>query len=118
MIGKNGPSRGLARGAFGRNGGGSSVARIFLSVCQWSSYSRHASRLLISPVNTRRRISAQCSMLVNTPASCRSVFDHGRDLHRRPEGVLERYTSRSAVRTSAGAALLVRRLQALSLIWR
>src|SRR5215472_16871383 len=96
MTGRKGPSRGLARGALGRNGGGSSLARILLSVCQWRSYSRHASRLLISPVSTRRRISAQSSMSVYTPASCRAASDHGRDPHRTAGGASERYTSGSA----------------------
>src|SRR5262249_51331901 len=38
----------------------------FLSVSQWMSYSRQASRLLISPVSTRRRISAHWSMSAYT----------------------------------------------------
>ena len=56
MTGRNGPSRGLARGTLGRKGGGSADARIFLRVCQWRSYSRHASRLVISPKTARNHI--------------------------------------------------------------
>src|SRR6516225_1129275 len=74
------------------------------------SYSWHAWRLLISPVRTRRRISAHASMSVYTPASCRTASDHGRDRYRTAGTALERYTSGSADRTSASAALLDRRL--------
>src|SRR5579859_7668596 len=112
MMGKNGPRVGLARGDFERNPGGSVWDRIFCKVCQWRSYSRQASRLLISPVRTRRRISTQCSMLVYTPGllpfggeTSLTIFQH-----KQAEAQLERYTSRSARRTPAGAALLDRRL--------
>src|SRR5262245_55198214 len=70
----------------------------------------HAWRLLISPVSTRRRISAHASMSVYTPASCRMAFAHGRDRYRTAATALERYTSGSADRSSASAALLDRRL--------
>src|SRR5262249_31184066 len=89
----------------------SSCVRILCSVCQWMSYSWHAWRLLISPVRTRRRISAHASMSVYTPASCRTASDHGRDRYRTVGTALERYTFGSANRTSASAALLGRRLQ-------
>src|SRR5262249_28770406 len=73
-----------------------------------------ASRLLISPVSTRRRISARCSMSVYTPASCRTASDHGCDHHRTAGAASERYTSGSAAGTSASAALLDRRLHQVS----
>src|SRR5262249_13158719 len=57
-----------------------------------------ASRLLISPVSTRRRISAHCSMSVYTPASCRTASDHGCDHHRTAGAASERYTSAPAAR--------------------
>src|SRR5262249_42037453 len=110
MMGRNGPSRGLDRGVRVRKPGGSSCVRILCSVCQWMSYSWHAWRLLISPVRTRRRISAHASMSVYTPASCRTASDHGRDRYRTVGTALERYTFGSANRTSASAALLGRRL--------
>src|SRR6516165_5951002 len=111
MMGRKGPKRGLARGVRDRKPGGSSWLRILCSVCQWMPYSWHAWRLLISPVRTRRRISAHASMSVYTPASCRTASDHGRDRYRTAGTALERYTSGSADRTSASAALLDRRLQ-------
>jgi len=49
-------------------------------------------------------------MSVYTPASCRTASDHGRDRYRTAGTALERYTSGSADRTSASAALLDRRL--------
>src|SRR6516162_6473972 len=110
MMGRKGPKRGLARGVRDRKPGGSSWLRILCSVCQWMPYSWHAWRLLISPVRTRRRISAHASMSVYTPASCRTASDHGRDRYRTAGTALERYTSGSADRTSASAALLDRRL--------
>src|SRR5262245_21654354 len=111
MTGRNGPSLGLARGAAARNPGGSAWAKIFLSVCQWISYSAHACRLLISPVSTRRRISAHSSMSVYTPASCRPAMNHGRDPHRTAEADSERDTSRSAGPPTDGAALPGLRLE-------
>src|SRR5262245_30512007 len=114
MRGRNGPSRGLARGVLAWKPGGSSCVRIFCSVCQWMSYSWHAWRLLISPVSTRRRISAHASMCVYTPASCRTALDHGRDRYRTAGTARERYTSGSADRTSASATLLDRHLQQAS----
>src|SRR6516162_3454534 len=117
MMGRKGPKRGLARGVRDRKPGGSSWLRILCSVCQWMPYSWHAWRLLISPVRTRRRISAHASMSVYTPASCRTASDHGRDRYRTAGTALERYTSGSADRTSASAALLDRRLQ-LIVDWR
>src|SRR6516225_373055 len=110
MMGRKGPKRGLARGVRDRKPGGSSWLRILCSVCQWMPYSWHAWRLLISPVRTRRRTSAHASMSVYTPASCRTASDHGRDRYRTAGTALERYTSGSADRTSASAALLDRRL--------
>src|SRR5215472_6257275 len=110
MMGRKGPKRGLARGVRARKPGGSSCVRILCSVCQWMPYSWHAWRLLISPVRTRRRISAHASMSVYTPASCRTASDHGRDRYRMAGTAWERYTFGSADRTSASAALLDRRL--------
>src|SRR4051812_45656305 len=88
--------------------------RIFLRVFQWMPYARQAARRLRPSTRTRRRISAQFSMFVNTPVPHYSCLRWSANLglHRGQMAVGQTKGAALFGRPSAtppGAALLPRR---------